>query len=367
MMRTLTFALAGLSLSAVPLGEPGFRRYVLPIGAPTIAMVVAPLDANATPDVALVIGEDNFDASLLTLNGLGDGRLQMENLAALAGIGYVDRPRMVAAELNGDELLDLAIMSVLDPILLGDGDLAYEGSGYIPTYGGQYYDLGFTDFDDDGDLDSMLFVNDFGGSYLDVGTNAGDGTFAKRGFDYAPAQTATNSRIHFADLDGDGRDEALGTGSNGLGITSNTLPAMPSVVEGSFPALLTAHLNADDALDIALASPSTNGVVVLFNDGAGGFLAPLFVNSYGRPECIAAGDITGNGHLDLVVANRDNSALAVLENDGAEHFTRVLRLPVSKDPIDIGLADLEADGDLDVIIAGSASEELTVLLNRLVP
>lgn len=365
MKQLLPLALAGLALSAVPLAGPSFRAHTLALGGAAQAMVVAPLDADATPDVALVIGEDNHDASLLTLRGVGNGRLQMENLAALAGIGYTNRVRMTAAHLDGDALIDLALMSVADPILLGDGDLSFEGSGFIPTFGGQYHDLGFSDFDDDGDLDSMLLVNDFGGSLIDIGANDGQGNFGVRGFIDAPTSTGFDSRLHFADLDGDGRDETLSTGA-ALGMSSNTLPhAFPAV--GHFPALLTAHLNADDALDIALASPLTRGVVVLLNDGAGGFPRAQQFSSFGRPECLAAGDVTGNGHTDLVVANRDNGTLAVLENDGAGQFTRVVRLPVSADPIEIEVADLDADGDLDVIVAGRASAELTVLLNQLAP
>lgn len=365
MIRLLPFALAGLALSAVSLGSLQFRTYVLPLGGPAQAMVVAPLDGDATPDAALVIGANNYDASLLTLRGLGNGRLQTENLTALSGIGYVTRPRLVAAHLNQDELLDLGIMSVSDPVLLGDGDLSYAGTGFFPTFGGQRHDLGFRDFDADGDLDSMLLVNDFGGSLIDFGANDGSGAFSERGFVDAPTATAFDSRLHFADLDGDGRDETLSTGA-GLGMSSETLPNA-ELVAGHFTALLTAHLNADSALDIALASPLTRGVVVLLNDGAGGFPAAQEVGSYGRPECLAAGDVTGNGHTDLVVANRDSGTLAVLENDGTGQFTRVVRLPVSADPVEVALADLDADGKLDVLVAGRSSSELTVLLNRLAP
>jgi hypothetical protein len=39
-----------------------------------------------------------------------------------------------------------------------------------------------------------------------------------------------------------------------------------------------------------------------------------------RPDFLAAGDFTGNGHMDLVVASRGGNALYVLAGDGAGNF-----------------------------------------------
>jgi len=360
---------AGLCAGAALLGEPAFRVYSIPLGAPALRLVVAPLDAGPTPDAAVLLRTDVDEVGLLTLRGSGSGRLTQVDLQALRQSGYVNTPTLAPDELNGDALLDFGIAAIPSgQVFLGDGDLTYTGMGFLPTAGGSQHGLDFTDVDGDGDLDSVLLVDDIGEWWLDVGINSGAGSFGGVNFSSAPGIPAQEAQLLFADVDNDGRDATFVVGGTGLATSAwpGGLPSNDLLLAGSLGEVLAADFDADGYLDLAVASPDAGGAFVLANDGAGGFPTAVFFPSGSRPRSLAAGDVTGNGHTDLAVANRGDGTVALLEGDGAGGFTRLSALTVAARPVDVEVADLDADGDLDLVVA-SDSPHLTVALNQRLP
>jgi hypothetical protein len=369
MKHGMILALAALAVSAEPGASPTFRIYQVPLGAPAMRLIVAPLDAGATPDAAVLLRNTPEEVGLLTLRGSGNGRLTPKGLSALAQLGYGNTPTIAEAALDGDEFLDFGVAAISSgQVFLGDGDLFYTGQGNLPTAGGSQHGLGFTDLDGDGDLDSVLLVNDLGDWFLDIGTNNGNGSFSGNSGLPAPGTPKTEARLLFADVDNDGLDATFVVGGSGLAMSGfpGGPPTNQLLLAGSFGEVQAAHLNGDAFLDLALAAPVAGGVVVLQNAG-GSFPGAVFFPTGRTPESLAAGDLTGDGLADLAVANRRDDNVAILAGDGAGGFMLVTTIPVAAEPVDIEVTDLEADGDLDLVVASGVSASLTVGLNRLVP
>ncbi|MDZ7687076.1 MAG: VCBS repeat-containing protein [Gammaproteobacteria bacterium] len=182
---------------------------------------------------------------------------------------------------------------------------------------------------------------------------------------------------------------------------------------GSLRAIAAADFNADGHIDLAVPRASDNDVVILRNDGEGGFtvqsamnvgtrpvsITPFDFNNDGRfdlvvanagsndisildnhpmfgflndseipfrasPQAIDFGDFNGDGAQDLVAAaGGDNSHVAVLFNQGNGSFTKGNAQPVGLDPVDIVVADLNGDGSLDIATANQGSGNVSVVNN----
>lgn len=354
-------------------GLPAFRIYDVPLGGPALDLVVMPLDANPTPDAAVLVRTAPSEVGLMTLRGNGAGRLTPVDLQLLAQTGYVNTPTLAADDLNGDALPDLTIAAISDfQIYLGDGDLSYVGMSYLPTAGGSQHGLDLSDYDGDGDLDSILLVDDIFESYLDIGTNDGSGSLGGVAFEFVADAPAQDAFVLCADLDGDGVDTVFVIGASGLwslGEWGGPEPDALLVAEGpeSLRQIVAADLNADGAPDLAVSSRKSGGVFVLLNDGAGLLGAPTFFATGRGPEALAAGDLTGDGLVDLVVPNRRDDDAAVLAGDGTGAFQLAGSFALPARPVRIGLTDLDLDGDLDVLAASAEGASLRVALSQRVP
>jgi FG-GAP-like repeat len=125
-------------------------------------------------------------------------------------------------------------------------------------------------------------------------------------------------------------------------------------------------LNGDGKAD--LATVTSGGVSVLFNDGGGNLRPPVSFSTGTSPVSVALGDVNGDGKTDMVVANRGNSAtgtvidadVAVLLNMGSGTFVAA-NYPAGTSPIAVALGDLNGDGKPDIAVASGAS--VSVLLN----
>jgi len=376
MLVSTAWMLAGLGLIGGSPGTttlPNFRIYDVPLGAPALDMVVLPLDANPTPDAAVLLRTAPTEVGFLTLRGSGTGRVTPKDLQLLSQLGYTNTPTITADDFNADGLADLAIAACDGPqVFLGDGDLTYVGSGGLPTAGGSQHGLDFTDIDGDGFVDSGLLVDDIGDWFIDVGINDGSGSFGGGvNFLFASGSPSSEAHLLFADVDNDGVASAFNVGGTGLTTSGEVDGPFESTLLVSSPGgtlreVIAADLNGDAFLDLAVASVSAAGVHVLLNDGAGNFPSSTLFQTGRRPEAVAAGDVTGDGLVDLVVPNRRDDDTAVLAGDGGGGFQLAGKLPSGAEPVRVGLADLDFDTDVDILVASSTGMVLRVYLNQLV-
>jgi hypothetical protein len=119
-------------------------------------------------------------------------------------------------------------------------------------------------------------------------------------------------------------------------------------------------LNGDSRLDAVVANGSDGGnqsATLLFNDGAGRVIAPIFLNLPILPKALALGDLDGDTRLDLAIVGSDgtNSRLASFLNvlhTGQGTFRPASMIGVGGGAMDVVLGDLNGDSLLDAVTAG---------------
>ncbi len=134
-----------------------------------------------------------------------------------------------------------------------------------------------------------------------------------------------------ADLNGDGRPDVVVTGGDpgpGLsilydtGAVDATLAQFTEVIDPptsgtELRSPVLADLDGDGYPDLALASFDANHLDILFNDGHGGFSAPIHLATGSGPNGVAVGDFNGDGAPDIAVSNFYDNTVSIYLNEGA--------------------------------------------------
>jgi VCBS repeat protein len=259
-----------------------------------------------------------------TMAGLGDGlRAQSSPPTPSTSVRRVTSllGRVIAADFNGDGIVDLASTSSTPavgakPIVvaLGKGDGTFNAPRSSGTNGGV---LAVGDFNKDGKLDLIANVNDATDMPVKILLGRGDGTFS------APIQIgsavalATTFAIA-ADFDGDGNLDV------GVGFLDE----------------------ADD-----------DSVVIYQGHGDGTFsdvVARLHTGMASFPAGAVTADLNRDGKPDVVVANHWGKSLSIFVNHGSFMFSASDR-PLGRGANDVTAVDLNGDGRLDLIVAESLS------------
>lgn len=317
------------------------------------------------------------------------------HLPASAAVNTMD---IVAADLNGDGLLDLVSAQewLLNTVVIGEADGRFREAGDLleplatdelalgppqlnqPGRGHDSEDIAVADFDGDGRLDIIIVSEDdvkFERREVhEYYRGTADGFRRIRG---VLPDTEANGIAH-ADLNGDGRDDLLivGAGQDRLLIndgrggfideTDTRLPRDYAIgQDGEF-----ADLDGDGDLDIALGMEG--GHALWINDGSGRFIdesaARLPVPGFIEARKVGPVDVDGDGDLDLWMSHvswqgrQGQDRLWI--NDGSGRFTdeTAARIPVENGvTVDARFADLDGDGDLDVVRADRPA--VTVWMN----
>jgi hypothetical protein len=146
-----------------------------------------------------------------------------------------------------------------------------------------------------------------------------------------------------------------------LGPASRALNGAQNIAAGDF--------NHDTFLDLAVATDL--GVVVLLNNGAGGFPSQMtFSSATDRlPAAVGVGDFNGDGILDLVVANAYSANVGIFLGNGTGGigngtFQPPVNFPVGFLPVSLAVGAFKGVGPADdVAVANFASNNVTVYLS----
>jgi FG-GAP-like repeat/Cep192 domain 4 len=327
-------------------GDGTFQSKVdYPTGNGPEAVVTNDFNGDGKLDLAIA---NLADATVSILKGNGDGTFQSQiAYATVSGPQTIQLGvSIVAADFNGDHILDLAVGIGAASILLGNGDGTFQKplALNVPSENGPPLSMTAADFNSDGKMDlatSSGIVSIFLGN--------GDGTFTYEGY----YSQFTVPAVVAGDFNGDGRPDLALPGIILLGNGDGTFQAGMLFGMTGFPeALAVADFNGDGKLDVGVAAVNgvagENSVVsVVLGLGDGTFVGKTDYAIGATPLGVTTADLRAVGTLDLVINNRDGS-VSVLLGNGNGTFSPGSTLATSQAASSVAVRDFNNDGKPDL-------------------
>lgn len=266
---------------------------------------------------------------------------------------------LVLADFNHDGHLDILTDSFFGSytnvyVQLGNGDgtfqsaVSFPGIGIVPVVG---------DFNNDGNLDvaleSFVYPTDTDFNLL---LGNGDGTFQ-------PAITtvlknASALGVVLADLNGDGKLDAVAAGGNrisillgkGDGTFNVNFDQRPNPIQTDLGPLVAADFNRDGKTDIVVIDVISNTIRLFPGNGDGTFQPPLKYVTLIYPTQVATADFDDDGNPDLAVVDRYSNGISVLHGQGNGKFGAPSRFADSVNVSELAIADVNRDGLPDLVM-----------------
>jgi uncharacterized repeat protein (TIGR01451 family) len=254
----------------------------------------------------------------------------------------------------------------------GDGTFSNIGAGLIGVASGA---AAWGDYDNDGDLDSLIVGASQAGQIAKLYRNNGDGTFSDSG---AALQGLYSAAAAWGDYDNDGYLDLVIAGQN-----SNTSTPLTKLYHnngnGSFssvsagfanvqsPALAWGDYDGDGDLDLLLAGDSSGSsnspITKLYrNNGNGTFNDGGTALQALSAAAAAWGDYDDDGDLDLVLSGQDASyapRTKLYRNNGGSLADSSVALANLRGST-AAWGDYDNDGKIDLALSGSDSSNAAV-------
>lgn len=344
--RLVRFASTGSSLYETDAVSPAW---------PVTDAVAADFDGDGDTD--LVAGGNGAHVATLAV-AVDDGDIDTIDVDVVGGVGF-----LAGADFDADGAADFAVSRTWDNDL---GWLRNEGASFHTTF------LAVDDdsYDTSWALADALAAPDVDGDgWPDLVVLRADQTWTHFGAADGPAASQVDVRewpwhrgdTTFADLDGDGRADAVGTDDLGhvtvhLGDgTGDFADAAVLHPVGNLDVATAGDFDEDGTPDVVWVD--VNEVRLGLGDSAGGFTTSTVHTSgdlYHALDQLLAVDLDRDGHLDLVSAAKyGTDELTVLLGDGDGGFSATTT-PLSEDPqgeYAPAVADLDGDGVPELVLA----------------
>lgn len=322
------------------------------------AVTVADLNGDGDLDLAAGFGQSNVNsASAVVALGNGDGTFRDAVVYAVSDFGSATPVKVSAADMNGDEVLDLVAAnrnSSEITILPGVGDGSFLAPLAVPT-GNTPETAVVADMDKDGDPD-VVSAN----WSMDVFVLFNDGS---AGLTPPPPSTGTEGNepvsVVVADFDGDAIEDAAVAHriSNDVAIlkgNENGTFGPPAPIEvGETPTNISlGHFNADAFVDLVVPSQIGNTISLLLGKGDGTFEAPATIDlTIGNlPSYGTVGRFNGDAFDDVAVAVETAQKVAILLGNGDGTFQTPQVIDTNRSPQFITTADINADTFQDLLV-----------------
>jgi hypothetical protein len=269
-------------------------------------------------------------------------------------------------DFNNDSFQDLFVSTRTGGSLLysnnGNGTFSQVTTGPIPADANNCFGAAWGDYDNDGNLDLFVAVNNFGNDWLYH--NNGNGSFTKITTGAIVSSGANGNNCVWADYDNDGfldlfvansdqndflyRNNRDGTFTR---ITTNAV----ALKTGNSQGAAWADYDEDGLPDLFVSR--VNEPNLLYHNQGGGVFTPVTSGSIVQDVSVGQGtswgDYDNDGHLDLFVVN-PNAPNFLYHNNGDGTFTRITSGAIATDIGNghgCGWADYDNDGFLDLFVA----------------
>ena len=365
-------------------GSGNFNEKINFAGISGSSIAFADVDGDDDLDMLITGVDNNRDeiARLYTNDGSG-------NFNEKVGFSGVTSSSIAFADVDGDNDLDMLITGAdnnrneIAKLYTNDGSGNFSERLGTPFEGVDEGSIAFADVDGDNDQDVIITgerENGFGRVIAKLYTNDGSGNFIEKTTG-TPFTGVDGSSIAFADVNGDGDQDVLITGTvygfstgngsaslyvnNGSGTFIRKTSGTPfeGVSDGS---IAFADVDGDNDQDVLITGRGGGRIAKLYtNNGSGNFTEKTAGTPFEgvRDSSIAFADVDGDNDQDVFITGRSNFTLLgdiayLYTNDGKGNFTRkTTGIPFTGvNHSSIAFADVDGDDDQDVLITGSDSD-----------
>ena len=378
-------------------------QLVLPAGSGPYDVVIADLDGDGKPDIAI----DNGSSHTIEIyqNISAGGTITSSSFAppVILPIGTGGQNTMVAADLTGDGKLDLLCddensnLLVVIKNLCTPGNITSNSFAPAVTFAVGTDPRGVAVQDLDGDGKPEIVVPNCGDSTLSIFRNTSTPGIIDTNSFAPPIVVATGLRpqnVMISDIDGDGQPDLVTVNNNyysnssGMSVLRNiSTPgniALQSHVD--FPGrqdtycIAIGDLDGDGKPDVVIGSQGGHGpngdmVSIYRNTSTPGtittnsFAPEVDIAAGGWVNSVALGDLNGDGKLDIAAAMQIPSQMEVLINKSTpgsisnNSFDSPLVFASGYNANGIAVGDLNGDGMPDIAFANNYDGTLSIYQN----